>query len=152
MKACTSWTYFLVGNALYCAYLIASQCIARIVAVLRALQANTEDVMTVELPGPVAAYLAADKAKDPDLVAHCFTDDARVFDENHDYRGLDAIRNWKRETAAKYQYVVEPLAVAVQDETVALRARLTGNFPGSPAELNYRFTLANDKIASLEIQ
>jgi SnoaL-like domain len=108
--------------------------------------------MTVELPGAVAAYLAADKANDPDLVARCFADDASVHDEDHDYRGLDAIKAWKREATAKYQYVVEPLDVSVKDETVELRARLTGNFPGSPAELDYTFTLANDKITSLEIR
>ena len=35
---------------------------------------------------------------------------------------------------------------------VRLRARLTGAFPGSPVELDYTFTLANDKITSLEIE
>ena len=29
--------------------------------------------------------------------------------------------------------------------------RLTGNFPGSPIELDFAFTLDGDKIASLEI-
>jgi hypothetical protein len=29
---------------------------------------------------------------------------------------------------------------------------VTGNFPGSPVELDYTFMLANDKISSLEIQ
>jgi ketosteroid isomerase-like protein len=113
---------------------------------------DTEKAMTRELPRPVAAYLAADKAKDTATLASYFTDDALVHDEERDYRGLDAIRVWKQEAQAKYRYVMEPLDVSVTDETVNLRARLTGDFPGSPVEVDYTFTLANDKIASLEIR
>jgi len=108
--------------------------------------------MTLDLPRPVASYLAAETARDPDMLARCFADDALVHDEDHDYRGLDAIRSWKREVQAKYQYVMEPLGASVSEETVRLRVRLTGNFPGSPAEVTFTFTLANDKITALEIE
>jgi ketosteroid isomerase-like protein len=108
--------------------------------------------MTLELPDPIAAYLAADKAKDLDLIARCFADDALVHDENHDYCGIDAIKAWKREADAKYRYVVEPLNASVSEDTVKLRARLTGDFPGSPIEVDYTFKLAGDKITDLEIQ
>ena len=46
---------------------------------------------------------------------------------------------------------MEPLDASVNGKTVKLRARLTRNFPGSPADLDYTFTLANGKITSLEI-
>jgi hypothetical protein len=107
--------------------------------------------MSLNLPGPVAAYLAAENAKDADKLALCFADDARVHDEGRDHHGRDAIRSWKREADAKYQYVLEPLDASVGGKTTKLRARLTGNFPGSPVELDFRFTLGNDKITSLEI-
>jgi hypothetical protein len=107
--------------------------------------------MILEVPRPVATYLAAEKAKDTDMLVLCFADDALVHDEDRDYRGLDAIRAWKQEAEAKYQYVMEPLDASVSENTVKLRARLTGNFPGSPLELDHTFTLANDKIISLEI-
>jgi hypothetical protein len=107
--------------------------------------------MTLKLPGPVTNYLAADKAKDPDMLALCFALDALVHDEGADYRGLDAIKAWKRKAGAKYQYVVEPLDASVSETVVKLHARLTGNFPGSPVELDFTFKLANDKITSLEI-
>jgi hypothetical protein len=48
--------------------------------------------------------------------------------------------------------VLEPLSASVGEKTVKLRARLTGNFPGSPVELDFTFTLANDKITSLDIR
>jgi SnoaL-like protein len=107
--------------------------------------------MSLNLPDPVATYLAAEKAKDADMLALCFSDDAVVHDEGRDHRGLDAIRSWKREADARYRYVMEPLDAAVSEKATKLRARLTGDFPGSPVELDFRFTLANDKISSLEI-
>jgi hypothetical protein len=96
-------------------------------------------------------YLAAVKAQDTEMFALCFTDDARVHDEGRDYTGLDAIKAWKNETQTKYKYEIEPLDASVSGNTVKLRVRLTGNFPGSPVDLDFTFMLANDKIASLEI-
>jgi hypothetical protein len=110
-----------------------------------------ESPMSLDLPDPVATYLAAEKAKDADMLALCFADDALVHDEGHDYRGVDAIRSWKREADAKYRYVLEPLDASVNDKTTRLRARLTGDFPGSPVELDFNFMLANNKISSLRI-
>lgn len=57
-----------------------------------------------------------------------------------------------RETETKYRYVMDLLDASVSEKTVKLRSRLTGDFPGSPVELDYTFTLANDKITSLVIQ
>jgi ketosteroid isomerase-like protein len=107
--------------------------------------------MAITLPKPVATYLAAVKAKDADMLDLCFADDAVVHDEDRDYRGLEAIKSWKRETETKYHYTMETLDASVEGNIVRLRARLTGDFPGSPIELDYVFTLANDKIISLEI-
>ena len=108
--------------------------------------------MNLTLPEPVAAYLAADKANDSALLALCFTADAHVHDEAHDYRGTAAILAWKQESSANYRYAVEPLTVSSAGQNVALHARLTGSFPGSPTELDYLFTLSGDKIAELEIK
>jgi len=46
---------------------------------------------------------------------------------------------------------MEPLDASVSGKAVKLRARLMGDFPESPADLDYTFTLANGKITSLEI-
>lgn len=58
--------------------------------------------MSVVLPVPVAAYLAADKDKDPDRLSGCFTDDAIVHDEKHDYRGRAEIKAWKQASQTKF--------------------------------------------------
>ncbi len=107
--------------------------------------------MLATLPQPVVNYLSAVTAKDTEMFARCFTDDALVHDEGRDHRGLDAIKAWMKETQTKYKYVIEPLDASVSGSTVKLRARLTGDFPGSPVDLDFTFMLANDKITSLEI-
>ena len=108
--------------------------------------------MLHDLPAPVAGYLAAERAKDAAALASCFAEDAVVHDEGKDHRGVDAIRSWKAEADAKYDFVVEPLDAARDGATVKLRARVSGDFPGSPVELDFNFTLAGDKIAALDVR
>ena len=103
-----------------------------------------------ELPAAIVAYFAAD-ATGADATAACFTDSAVVLDERREHRGRAAIARWKAEASAKYRYTSAPLTSAVSEATVTVTARLTGNFPGSPIELRYRFTLEGEKIARLEI-
>ena len=107
--------------------------------------------MSIQVPRPVADYLAAEKAKDADALARCFANEAVVHDEGRTHRGPDAIRAWKREADAKYRYVMEPLDASADEDGVRLRARLTGNFPGSPVELQFVFQVADDKITSLKV-
>jgi hypothetical protein len=57
----------------------------------------------------------------------------------------------KDQRAAKYHYTSEPLAVDVSEPDVTVTARVSGDFPGSPVNLQYRFTLESASIARLEI-
>ena len=107
--------------------------------------------MAVELPAPIAGYFSADKAGDPYTVARHFTEDAVVRDEGHTYAGREAIRHWKKASSAKYTYTVEPFAISEDAELTIVSAHLTGNFPGSPVDLRYRFGLEGEQIAGLEI-
>ena len=106
--------------------------------------------MPLELPGPIAAYFAADK-KDGAAVARCFTEAAVVKDEGRTYRGRAAIRQWKEDASTRYQYTSQPFACEQRDGAVVVTSRLTGNFPGSPVNLRFFFVLEGDTIASLEI-
>ena len=108
--------------------------------------------MSVELPKPIAAYIAAENAGDTEALVQCFTSDAVVRDEHQTIEGLAAIKQWKAETARKYRHTIEPLASVVRDGNIVVTNRLTGNFPGSPIELAFIFRLEGDKIASLEIR
>jgi ketosteroid isomerase-like protein len=116
-----------------------------------ALAQEKEDQMGIELPAPVAGYFSADKARDADTVARQFTEDAVVADEGHTYTGREAIRHWTSASSAKYTYAVEPLAVAEEAGLTIVSAHLTGDCPGSPIDLRYRFALEGARIAGLEI-
>ena len=107
--------------------------------------------MTVQLPPPIAAYFAADANKDGHVVAHCFTDDAVVKDEGKTHSGKDAIRDWKAQSSTTYRYTAEPFAIATDGARTVVTSHLEGDFPGSPLDLRYFFTLDGDKIAALEI-
>ena len=106
--------------------------------------------MTLDLPKPIAVYFTADKA-DAEAVSQCFTEDAVVKDEGHTHLGRAAIKQWKTEASAKYQYTCEPSACEQRGGKTVVNCRLTGNFPGSPVDLRFFFELEGDKIASLEI-
>jgi SnoaL-like domain len=106
--------------------------------------------MPVSLPKPIADYFAAD-AMDGAAIANCFTADAVVVDEKRTHIGRNAIACWKTEASAKYDYVSEPTAIDDQGERIIVTAHLTGNFPGSPVDLRYAFTLAGNEIVRLEI-
>jgi hypothetical protein len=108
--------------------------------------------MIENLPKPIALYISAENSGDTNLFGQCFAEDAVVRDENETHTGLAAIKKWKAETKEKYQHTIEPLAATQKDDQIIVTNRLTGNFPGSPIELEFVFTLDHDKIASLEIQ
>jgi hypothetical protein len=107
--------------------------------------------MSIHLPPPIDLYVSIENSGDIEALSQCFAADATVRDEGGTYVGLAAIREWKAETRKKYNHTVAPLEVADRDGKTVLKARLTGNFPGSPVTLEFDFVLANGKISSLEI-
>jgi ketosteroid isomerase-like protein len=108
--------------------------------------------MIDNLPKPIAIYIATENDGDAEAMAKCFSVDATVFDENQTIKGLDAIKKWKTETKQKYQHTIDPLKSAQKGDKTIVTNRLTGNFPGSPIELEFIFTLKDDRIVSLEIR
>jgi hypothetical protein len=111
-----------------------------------------ENSMALDVPEPVAEYLAAEQAKDAAALSRCFTENGTVHDEGQDYRGRDSIRLWKHAVDAKYRYVLQMVNIQTVGDLVTVRTRLSGEFPGSPVELDHIFKLSGDKIASLEIR
>jgi hypothetical protein len=105
----------------------------------------------IDLPAPVQRYLDADSKMDDELFASCFVPDAQVRDEGRTIHGLAAIKAWKQDSRKKYRYTVQPLSLSQEAGTTVLTACLTGDFPGSPVELAYRFVLRDDRIAELDI-
>lgn len=101
----------------------------------------------MKLHPSIRAYFDAEGG--PPLDA--FAPDAIVADEGHRHVGHAAIDAWWRDSAARYQAVAEPLEVSTKDDAHAVRARVSGQFPGSPITLTFAFRMQDDRIAALEI-
>ena len=105
-----------------------------------------------ELPIAIGAYFAAESQADADGVARCFVDAGVVRDEGGILRGVAAIRRWNALARAKYHHTVEPINAVERDGKTIVIAKVSGDFPGSPVDLEHIFQLEGDKIASLEIR
>lgn len=106
--------------------------------------------MNTELPPVIAAFFRAHNTGQTDDFNQLFTRDALVSDEAHEYRGA-GIKAWIDGAIAKYSPVADITDVAeVNGQTIAT-TQVSGNFPGSPARIRYKFTLKNGKIAALAI-
>ncbi|MCC2690268.1 MAG: nuclear transport factor 2 family protein [Rhizobiaceae bacterium] len=108
--------------------------------------------MPIQLPDPIERYVQIANSDTPESAPECFARDATVYDEGQTYEGVAAIQNWMSATKKKYGHSVTPLDLEEQGGQSVLKARLTGNFPGSPVTVNFIFALAAGKVRSLEIR
>jgi hypothetical protein len=106
--------------------------------------------MNTTLAPVISAFFQAHNTGDTVGFDQLFTADAVVNDEAHEYRGA-AIKTWIDASIAKYKPIADVTDLAEVGEQTVATARVTGNFPGSPAQIRYRFTLKNGKIAALAI-
>lgn len=108
--------------------------------------------MPIQLPDPIERYIRITNSGTPEAAPECFAPDATVYDEGQTYEGVAAIKNWMATTKKKYSHSMTPLDLTERDGQSVLKARLTGNFPGSPVTVNFTFALADGKVRSLEIR
>ncbi len=108
--------------------------------------------MPIALPPPLATFFAAERHQDFDGLAGCFTDHAVVRDEGRTIEGPYQIKQWMKDAKAKYQHVAEPIEIKSRDGKTVVVARVAGNFPNSPLNLEHVFTMEGERIAALEIR
>jgi hypothetical protein len=108
--------------------------------------------MAVHLPSPINIYFASENVRDAAALDNCFAADAIVRDEGKTIKGLAAIKAWRIETGKKYSHTVEPLAISEREGKVIVTGKVSGNFPGSPVNLDHAFEIEGDRIVSLEIR
>ncbi len=105
----------------------------------------------MNLPLPIQTFFAAQSPQDSETLASAFAPDAVVHDEGLTHRGAVAILGWWQAAKAKYRHRAEALDVTDTGGRTVIRARVTGDFPGSPAVLTFSFGLVGDRITELEI-
>ncbi len=105
---------------------------------------NTPDVIT--------RYYDASAAGDLEALIGCFTIDAHVRDEGHDFQGVAEIRSWRANLASRFTYTTEITgAEKTGDGEYLVSTHLAGDFPGGVVDLDQRFTLVGELIADLSI-
>jgi hypothetical protein len=97
-------------------------------------------------------YFASEKDRDVGALARCFTPDGVVCDEGRTFKGAAAIEQWNAEAHTKYHHSVVPLSSMERDGSILVIGKVSGDFPGSPAQLQHIFRLDGEKIVSLEIR
>lgn len=103
------------------------------------------------LPTPIRTYFTAEPPQDGAAFAAAFAPTAIVQDEGAVHRGPAEIVAWWQAAKARYRHRAEPLDMAEVGGELVVRARVTGDFPGSPAVLTFSFALSGDLIQTLRI-
>jgi len=106
-------------------------------------------MQTLMLPEPIAKYFASEH--NTEALAQCFKADAILKDDGHTYKGVDTITAFLAAASVKYNATTVPFDIKDNDGFHVVVAKVSGNFPGSPANLSYRFGLNRGLIDSLEI-
>jgi hypothetical protein len=114
---------------------------------------DTSSISRLEgVPDVIRRYFVLDADREIDSIVALFSDDATVVDEGETRHGTTAIRAWQTGPASQYTYTTDVLGTdALSAERFVVTGRLTGNFPGGIAELNWDFTVAGDRISQLVI-
>lgn len=107
--------------------------------------------MTLRLPPPIAAYVAANARLDVDGMLSPFTRDAVIFDDGRRHEGRAGIRALFEDAVIPVGAVFTPESVRHEDGKVVVEGPAYGDFKGSPIRFVYRFTLDDDSIKALEI-
>lgn len=110
-------------------------------------------MLNIELPKPIESYFAAKGGTNQEETLTCFNEDAIVRDNGEDLvlTGTEQIRGWLTGTVTNYNLSSEIKSAEPQAEGYVVGVVVSGDFPGSPYEFAYRFTLCNDKISELAI-
>lgn len=106
---------------------------------------------TLTMPQSVKSLVAAQQRHDNEAYAKSFAPNAEVFDEGRTHKGHDEIKRWISQANAKYNTVMEPLNYRENSLGGVLKAKISGNFEGSPAVLTYHLKFENSLISSLKI-
>ena len=109
--------------------------------------------MTIELPTPVAAYVAANARLDVNGMIEPFAPDAVILDVGLGKRfaGHAELRTLFEEEVVPARAIFTPDTAHQEDGQVVVEGPAHGDFPGSPIRFTYNFTLQSGAIKALEI-
>ena len=106
--------------------------------------------MSINLPRPIADYVAANARLDIDGMLKPFLSDAVFIDNGKRFEGQGAIRKLFEEEVIPVKAIFTPDSVREQGGDIVVEGPAHGDFPGSPLRFTYRFTLVQGAIKTLE--
>ncbi|MCD2187346.1 nuclear transport factor 2 family protein [Actinomycetospora soli] len=109
---------------------------------------------TAQLPATITTFLDAQVARDETRALPLLTEDAvivDVADGGEVFSGPDGLRRFLVEAGTEFTYTTELTGVTRDGDIWVVGHHLEGDFPGGEADLDYRFTLAGDRIARLDV-
>ena len=107
--------------------------------------------MPLDLPSPIAAYVAANARLDVDGMLQPFAADAVLRDNGEVLEGHAELRRLFEEAVVAVKAIFTPDTVRREGGQVVVEGPAHGDFKGSPIRFTYRFTLENDAIKTMEI-
>lgn len=112
----------------------------------------TDTIEPSQLPAVIRTFLRAHEARDADTAARAFTPGAVVTDQGETFSGTEQVRSFLGHAGAEFTYTSRLVgARRTDDRHWTAVIHLEGDFPGGVANLDYRFTLADDLISELAI-
>ena len=105
-----------------------------------------------ELPATVREFFTAHVVHDADTASQYLADDVIAIDQGQTWRGRDEVYLFVRDAGAEFAVTTEELGTRRIDDTLfVIGVRLTGNFAGGVAEIDYRFTLRDGLITEIVV-
>lgn len=110
----------------------------------------------LQLPPPIRAFIAATNARDTSGLFAALGASAVITDEGHEYRGVEAIKDWSDEKYIGAGVTLDPVNVINRDRKTIVTAEVDGNFDRTglpdPFYMDFHFIVDGDKIAELNIR
>ena len=107
--------------------------------------------MSLELPSPIADYVAANARLDLEGMIAPFAADAVLLDNGERFVGHGEIRNLLREMVVALKAIFTPDTIRHDSGQVVVEGPAHGDFKGSPIRFTYRFDIDGDAIKAVEI-
>jgi hypothetical protein len=108
--------------------------------------------MSTQLPTPVAAFIAATNSLDSEALLATFADDAVLADMGKNHRGGE-IKEWNDRLFIGADVTIRVLDVKERDRKTVVTVMVDGKYEElgvtEPFELDWHFTVKNDKISAL---
>lgn len=102
----------------------------------------------IDLPHPIAAFIATNNAHDGDALLALFAPGATVADDGRTHGTEDEIRAWIKSHLTDPNIVITPKSY----DGHRLVASGDGDFPGGPLDFAFDFETQDDAIVSLSIE